>query len=362
MLPLAVLLFMPPKDAYAQFDDLGEILRAGTNDSNLLLESYVSPFANGLGANLNTGWTNSARPYRTLGFDLKFSAALSFVPGNDEIFDVEDLVPQFDQLELFSESGITPTVAGGDDLARANLGRTFINPATGQEEILFDFDMPRGDGWNLIPTPMVQATVGIPRDTDVSLRFVPTISVPDTDAELNLFGLSVKHGINQYLPGGKVLPIDLSLQLGYTKLSVDLPVSVEPESGGDIRDDFPATNWVGQNIEMGASSYNVNLLVGRSFPIVSVFAGLGYQSSNVTAKARGSYPITVVNEEYDGVNDARPRAIEEIVDPVDLDIEGRNSVHALAGFRVRLAFVAISGSYTISDYPVANVGVSLSFR
>ena len=362
LLPILLLVFFPQKQAYAQFDDMAEILRGGANDSNLLFEKYVSPYAVGLGANLNTGWNNSARPYRTLGFDLKLSAALAFVPGSDELFNVEDLVPQFQELELFSESGLTPTVAGSDDIARANLGKTFINPATGQEEELFDFTMPRGSGWSLVPTPMVQATVGLIRDTDLSLRFVPTISVPDSDGEFNLFGFSVKHGINQYLPGGTVLPIDLSVQFGYTKLNLDLPTRVDPESGGDIRDDFAASNWDGQNIELGASAYNVNLLVGRNLPLIAVFAGVGYQSSNTYVKANGAFPVTVVNEQYDGVNDARPRAIEEIVNPIDFDIDGRNSVHALAGFRVRLGFIALSASYTVSEYPVANVGVGLSFR
>ncbi|WP_416221645.1 DUF6588 family protein [Rhodohalobacter sp.] len=34
----------------------------------------------------------------------------------------------------------------------------------------------------------------------------------------------------------------------------------------------------------------------------------------------------------------------------------------MAGFRLRLAVLTISGSYTLSNYPVANIGVGISFR
>lgn len=365
LLTLPLLLFIilfSAKDSHAQFDNVGEILRGGANDANLLLENYITPFANGFGADLNTGWSNSARPYRTLGFDIRVNAAAAFVPSSDEFFDVADLEPRFDQLELFS-SGITPTVSGTDDGPTARLGQTYTNPMTGQEEELFSFDMPRGTGISFVPAPMVQATVGVIRSTDVTLRVLPTITLPETDGgQFNMFGLGVKHGLNQYIPGGRVLPVDLSAQIGFTRINFDVPVTVNPEENGDIRNDFDESNWEGQNVGMAANAYTVNLLVGRNLPILSVFAGVGFQSSTTSLKAEGAFPITVPNEDFDGFTDTRTRAIDEIVNPVDMDIDGANSVHALAGFRVRLGFLAVSGSYTVSKYPVANVGVGLSFR
>jgi hypothetical protein len=102
--------------------------------------------------------------------------------------------------------------------------------------------------------------------------------------------------------------------------------------------------------------------VGKSLPILSVFAGLGFQSSTSDVSASGSYPITVPNEEYNGTTRTETKAVEAITDPINISVDGSNSVHALVGFRLRLSIIAISGSYTISNYPVANVGVGLSFR
>lgn len=131
---------------------------------------------------------------------------------------------------------------------------------------------------------------------------------------------------------------------------------------GDTRNDFNDSNWNDQSIELKSSGYVMNILVGKSLPIISFYGGLGLQSSNMVVKTSGAYPITVPNNEYDGQTDDRTKAIQELVDPIDLDISGENNLQALAGFRVRLGFLAVSAAYTLSKYPVANVGVGISFR
>lgn len=359
LLPLCFLFLIPAEKSHAQFDDLGEILRSGANDSNLLLESYLRPYSKGFGADLNSGWNNTARPYKTLGFDLRVSAAASFVPLADELFNVSDL--SFEQLEILSGNS-TPTIAGPDNGSRARLGKTYTNPQTGNQEELFAFDMPEGTGFPYVPAPMVQLTVGIPFDTDISLRAVPTIDVPDVDGTIDLFGVGVKHGLNQWIPGGALLPVDISAQAGFTQLSFNVGVDVQPEVDGDTRNDFNDSNWDNQNIELSSTGYVFNLLVGKTLPLLSVYGGVGMSSSEMIIKTSGAYPITVANSEYDGQNDTRTKAVEELVDPVDLNITGENSLQALAGFRVRLGFIAVSGSYTLSEYPVANLGVGISFR
>lgn len=348
-------------NANAQVNDVGNLLRSGIEDSNLLLENYLKPYTNGFGANLNTGWNNSARPYRTFGFDVRVNAALAFIPTSDEFFDVAVLEPQFQQIELFSSSGITPTVSG-ESSNRAVIGRTFTNPSNGQQEELFSFELPDGTGFSYAPSPMIQATVGLIKDTDVSLRLVPAVSTPSVDGQVSLFGFGAKHGINQWIPGGALLPVDLSVQIGYTKFSFDLQTDVQPESGSDIYNSYGPSKWENQEIALESSGFTTNLLVGKSLPILSVFAGVGFQSSTTDVIARGSYPVTVPNSNYNPSTRPESKAIEAIIDPINISVDGSNSVHALAGFRIRLGFIALSGSYTISDYPVANVGVGLSFR
>jgi len=347
--------------ANAQVIDIGTLLRSGIDDSNLLLENYLKPYTNGFGANLNTGWNNSARPYRTLGFDIRVNAALSFIPANHEFFDVAALESKFKQIELLSSSGMTPAVTG-ESGNRAIIGRMYTNPNTGQQEELFSFELPNGTGFRYAPSPMVQATVGLIKDTDVSLRLVPAVGTPSVEGEVSLFGFGAKHGLNQWIPGGSVLPVDLSIQFGYTKFSFDIQTDVQPESGSDIYNPFDTSEWENQEVALESSGFTTNLLVGKSLPILSVFAGVGFQSSKTDVSANGSFPVTVPNEDYNPSTRPEPKAVEAIVDPLNISVDGENSVHALAGFRVRLGIIAVSGSYTLSNYPVANIGVGLSFR
>lgn len=358
---LIFLMFFSVEKTHAQVGDVGDLVRSGVDDSNLLMKSYLEPYIDGFGANLNTGWNNSARPYKKFGFDLRVNAALAFIPSSDDFFNIGALQTQFQEVEVLNGVDFTPTVAGESD-TRAVIGRTFTNPSTGQQEELFSFELPDGTGFGYTPTPMVQATVGLIKDTDISLRFVPTISTPDVDGQVSLFGIGAKHGLNQWIPGGDLLPVDLSVQLGYTKFDFDIQTEVNPETGSDIYNPFNASEWEDQEIVLKSSGYTANVLVGKSIPIVSVFAGVGFQSSTTEIAANGSYPVTAPNEEYNPTTRPEPKAIESVTDPINISVDGSNSVHALAGFRVRFGFIAISGSYTLSNYPVANVGVGLSFR
>lgn len=348
--------------ATAQFDDAGEILRSGTNDANLLLQEYLKPFANGFGADLNSGWINTAKPYSTLGFDLRISAGIAIVPTGDRSFNVDDL--NFENLERVDGPSEAQT-AFGEDVQGPEMGVFGTNPFTGLREEITRFTMPEGTGYPYVPAPMIQGTVGIIKDTDISLRYMPTVTVEDINT--SLFGFGVKHGLNQWLPGGSVLPVDLSVQLGYTNLTSDFGFEVNPEEGQDIYNPYAGNPslWDDQALELEASGFTGNILVGKNLPIISVYGGIGFQTSSMTLKSPGSYPVTVFNEDFNPVDsseETREKIIERLDEPIDLSFDGSNSIHAMAGFRLRLAILTVSGSYTLSNYPVANIGVGISFR
>ncbi len=355
--------------ASAQYDDAGEILRSGVGDANLLLHEYLKPFANGFAADLNTGWTNSARPYRTLGFDLRVSAGVSIVPTGSRSFDVTQM--EFENLEWVESSPSESQTAFGEDVPGSEFRIMGELPedhpfhdAFGRQEIT-RFTMPEGTGYPYVPSPMVQLTVGAVKDTDVSLRFMPTVTVDNFS--VNMFGAGIKHGINQWLPGGSMLPVDLSVQLGYTKLNSDFSLELLPEEGSDIYNPYQDNPglWEDQSIDFEANGFTGNLLVGKNFPIISVYGGVGYQTSDVTIHSPGSYPVTNFNPDYDPTStteESRQKIIERVDEPIDLNFDGSNKVHGMAGFRLRLSLLTISGSYTLSNYPVANIGVGLSFR
>lgn len=359
---ILVISFSGLQTANAQLGDSGEMLKGGVNDANILLYEYLKPAGKGFGYDLNSGWINTARPYRTLGFDIRLNVAASIVPTGDRSFNVDNLtLENLERVDGPSES----QTAFGEDIEGSTMGVFGENPFTGLRQEVTRFTMPKGSGFPIVPAPMIQLTVGAVKDTDVTIRYIPSVSV--SDLNVNLFGFGVKHGLNQWLPGGSVLPVDLSVQLGYTKFNSDFGFDVNPEVGNDIYNPYEdqPNLWDGQAAEFEASGFTGNVLVGKNLPIISVFAGLGLQSSEVSLSTPGSYPITSFNPDYNPTStseETREKIIERIDDPVGLTYENGTSFQALAGFRIRLTILTISASYTLSEYPTANVGVGLSFR
>ena len=348
--------------AHAQLGDAGEMLRGGADDANILLENYLSPFADGFGANLNTGWFNQAKAHGILGFDISLNAAVAMVPTSNQTFDVSELV--FSELELISGSPESPTIAG-DENSSTTMGITYTNPQSGQEEVLTSFDIPGGLGFPYVPSPMIQATVGIIKDTDVTLRYVPEVDIAPIDASVGLFGFGVRHGINQWLPGGKILPVDIAVQFGYTAFNSNAGFEVDPESGSDIYNPYTPSQWQGQGLEMDTKATTINAIVGKKLPFISVYGGLGFESSTTTITTPGAYPITSINPNYDPQSNAentREKIIESINAPIDLEIKGSNNIRAFVGARLSIAILRISASYTLSTYSSANVGIGFGFR
>ncbi|MGN8225037.1 DUF6588 family protein [Gracilimonas sp. BCB1] len=346
----------------AQLGDAGAILRAGADDANTLMESYLAPYTKGFGAGLNTGWFNTAKAHPTLGFDISLNVSAAVIPGSDQIFDVSQLALQ--QLEVVSGGSETPTVAG-DKSTNTEVGIFATNPQNGNREEVARFGLPGGSGFPYAPAPMIQASLGIVKDTDITLRYIPEFTAPVVDAGVGLFGVGVKHGINQWLPGGKLLPVDLSVQIGYNKFNANANFNVNPEEGSDIYNPYNASQWDGQGIDLETTATTYNAIVGKTVPFISVYGGIGFETSKTSLQTPGAYPVTSFNPNYDpNSNDpeTREKRIESVESPIDLEIKDNNSMRAFAGLRFSLAVFRISASYTISNYSTFNVGVGFGLR
>ena len=71
------LLYIPL--ANAQLDNIGKFLSANLDNSEKILEAYISPYASALGGNLSAGWYNTAKPHKLGGFDITINASTAFI-------------------------------------------------------------------------------------------------------------------------------------------------------------------------------------------------------------------------------------------------------------------------------------------
>lgn len=349
--------------ANAQLGDAGEILKAGASDANKLMQAYLNPFGKGFGAAMNTGWFTSAAPHKTLGFDLSVSAGVAIVPSGDLKFNVNDL--GLTTLELKSGTSAETGTLSGDKNTDTVFEIYADDPSNpGNEILLTSFDMPGGVGIGYVPSPVIQASVGIIKDTDISLRFAPETEIGDFGS-IGMFGFGIKHGLNQWIPGGGLLPVDLSVQFGYSSLKMDGNFDVTPDVDGQTYNPFPASTWEGQGVAFEATGYTFNVIAGKKLPVIGGYVGVGYESSTTTVGTPGSYPITSINPNYDPSSTAestREKIIEKIDEPLDLEFTGDNSFRAFAGVEIKLFVLKIFANYTLSTYSAVNAGVGISFR
>jgi len=356
--------FLVSSSAFAQVDDVGRILQASSEDANILVSEYLKPFGSGFGASINTGWTNTAKPHKKFGFDITITTGLAVVPGSDKSFDVNQVGLQ--QLELESGPSTLQTINGADDVDVSTLAA--YETINGQRTKLFEFEMPTGTGFGYVPAPEIKAGLGLIKDTEIMVRYVPEVSI-DEYGTFQQFGFGAKHGINQWLPGGNLLPVDISVMAGYTNLTVTSDFSITAEDvitdPNNTENPFagqPST-WEGQKVEIDTDAFTINALVGKTLPIISVYGGIGFETSTMSIGTPGTYPTIVTNPDFQAdPQNEDPLLVDTIEQPIDVELEGGNSFHALAGFRLKLAIFHISASYTVSNYSTLNAGFGFTFR
>ncbi len=352
-----LLLALARSSGYAQISNVEDLIRANVADANLLVEQYISPFGRGFGAGLSNGWFNTARPHKFLGFDITVTGNAAVAPVGDQTFDLNALGLQNMRLVNPAADPNVPTVVG-EDVPGPEVEVFLNNPVTGQDEVIGTFELPQGIGFRYVPSPMVQASVGLFANTEVMIRYLPEVEVSEDVGSLKLFGIGVKHSLNQWLALGAAFPVDLSIMAGYTTFQAKSgELDVEPDAQA-----IPSgASYDGQEVEIEARSYTVNLLISKSFSILTLFGGVGIESSNVDTKLKGTYPLTVFEDDITSPNFGQ-QIVEDVTDPVDISVDGVNKGRAVAGFRLQLTVLALHGSYTFSKYPVATVGLGISIR
>lgn len=343
------------KPAYSQVSDSGEISQTVAEDANVLLREYLKPFGGGFGADINTGWFSSARPLQPFGVDLRVSVSASLVPAKDQFFDVTNL--NLNTVKLLNGPSETPTIFG-DDTETSTLGSTYFNSSTQQEEELFSFEMPRGNGYHFVPAPMAQFTMGLPGHTQIILRYSPELVI-EHDYRVSVFGIGGMVGLNQLLFKG-ALPVDLSLQAGIMDFNANIPFNVLPETNEHIENPFPDSHWDGQVIDFDSNTSTANIIIGKTFSILSLFAGIGYRKVSTTITTEGPFPIVVATNDANS-NDVN-QEVQSVEIPINISLDSASKMHRFGGLQLTLGFISISADYTAGEYATFRAGVGIQFR
>jgi hypothetical protein len=198
-------------------EQMAGFLTTGISDANKLIGAYASPLLKSFGTGLNGGWYNTGKPLGAGGFDFRLSFCVPVAPTSARSFDVNSLGLS-NQTRVIGASTNTATVFGsnkGNEMPEIGVYGRY--PGATQDSMLTSTKLPQGIGVPYFMIPAPQLTVGIGLKTDVSVRYLPKLDLGS--AKVEMFGVSVKHDVKQWIPVMKELPFDLSVQAGYTNLS-----------------------------------------------------------------------------------------------------------------------------------------------
>jgi hypothetical protein len=317
-----------------------EVIAGGIGDANTYMKNYMNPVANSIGNGLANGWYNTARPHKTLGFDLTLNLNLATIPEAAKTF--EFIASEYDNISLSNTSNTTlPTFIGGT--TEQNLVVSGNREIAGGQSVSYDQEVqaPNGifndldyPGPLAIPTPTVQLGIGIVKSTDLIIRYTPEISVGDFSFQS--FGFGVKHDFKQWIPGMKLLPFDLSGLIGFNTISTKYQIDEQ----------------AGQFAEFGASATTIQAIISKKLLFFTPYAGLGINIVNSNFAMRGTYEL-----------DGEPGTTYEVTDPIDIAFDGSGGPRFTVGARLKILWVlALNVDYTIQKYNTLSVGVGLNIR
>lgn len=319
--------------AHAQDEnDLVYFLAAGPQDASKLIQAYLNPAIEGLSYGFNGGWYNSAKTHKTLGLDIGIAVHGVFIPSSYNYFDP-------DKLNLQTVTGFTstasnrlaPTVSGPDDATTY-----FVDNGAGSFPGPKGVDFKENIKMNAVAAPTAQVTIGIYKNTDLKLRFLPEVSSHKTS--VRSFGVGVMHDIKQHIPGISILPFDLSVLVAYTHIS-----------GATLLENTfakPSDDQRRQDIQYDMDGWLYQALISKKIAIVTFFGGVGYSTARTNANVRGSYIIPEVGT---------------FRNPVSLDFKS-NSLRVAAGMRFNFGPIYLSGEYSLQEYSMLSIGLGVSVR
>lgn len=346
---LLAAIIMSSTSLFSQFDNT-DFLRAGVVDGSIIAQEYIRPWANAFGAGVNGSWYNTAKPHKFGGFDLTLGANFGFVPSSATTFDVSKI-----GLTEFTGSGMAPTVAGP-----AKDGPTLTGPAIGGIAPVA-FRTPAGADWKTMPVPTITAGIGLPLGSEVRIRYIPKISV--SGGNISSWGLGLLHSIMQYIPGDKVLPFDISLFGGFTRLLGNVPIELlpDPSKPQNYSAAYPSGSFDNQNFGITVDAWNVSAIGSINLPVISFYGGLGYSSTRTIIEMTGNYPLPTINTAI-SITDYVYEDAGVLKDFPTMDIKNFSGVRTNIGLRLKFAAFTIHADYTWSQYSVLSTGLGISFR
>ncbi|HVS92495.1 MAG TPA: DUF6588 family protein [Mucilaginibacter sp.] len=329
-----------------------QLIKSGPEDATKLLNAYAEPLFKGFGTGMNTGWTNNtAKAKKLLHFDLRISATGALVPVSDKTFDVTKLGLSNHIGPADPGQTITPTF-GGDK----NAPTPTLNVYDDNHQQVGSFQMPSAK-IGIIPSPQIQLTIGLVKNTDLTVRAIPQVDFGNNVGSVSMIGFGLKHDIIQDFAGkkaSKLIPFDVAIALGYSRLNMDAALNVQPDQGAQPKDNQQATDFSNQHLQAHFSSFIAQAIISKQLLFFTPFLAVGYNTASADVGVIGNYPVTT------GENLAGP-TYTTFTNPIHINESTLSGFRTDIGFQLAFPVVRFYASYGIAQYQSFNAGIGFGF-
>lgn len=330
--------------------DITDLIKSGPKDATSMAKAYLDPFFKGFGFGLNSGWFNSAKAKNLGRFDIRIQASGALVSTSDQSFDIRTLGLS-NKTRLRDPSKFSSPTAFGAD-------------ADGPEMVIYDdnnveigtFNMLSGSGINLVPSPQVQITVGVIKNTDVSIRYTPKIGLGNT-GNVQVLGFGIKHEITKLLLPGKsekIIPIDIAVAAGFNQISLNYGIDQanqldNSESGQDLK----------QRIEVKFVGYSFDAIISKKIALFTPFVSVGYNTAKTDLGLLGDYIVRTKAPTLANPLPNSPDKFTTFKDPIVIKRDDITGIRSSVGFSLHLAIFRLYGAYSIGEYQAYTAGIGV---
>ena len=295
------------------------------NNVQQLVSGYISPIAEDFGSLMNNGWYNTAATHKKFGFD--FSVAMNSITAKSDT--KYFTIPPLQGVNYNGTGNKTdkaPTAYGPKGEfpsfsfnGGVNNGIPFLGPDGGN----ISEEVPIGS----VAVPTVQAGIGLFGNTDLRIRYTPSIKIGSTD--LTNWGIGVHHDIKQHIPGIKELPFSLSLLVAYSQLTATTDLSGVYTGSGQ--------EGLGET-----KGYTAQVLISKSLAVITFYGGIGFNSATTTYSVKGTYLVDKTGEGIPLLSSVN------LTDPYKQEFKS-SGFRATGGMRLKLGPIIMNGDYTLVD-------------
>lgn len=257
--------------------------RETINDLLFLADGFAKPAANSAAYQATAGWFSSAASLGLWKTDISVHANGLFVPSSKQEYTVN--ANDFSVLRINDgdNGAVIPTAFG----KKSDV--VFNGSVMGND---FSFNAIEGIDKSALMYPFVQVSVGLPFETEVSVRALPELDVDGS--KFSTYGLGIKHNLSQYFRFNEEDDLQLAAIATYNIFDVKYEFT-----------QISIPDLVNLNlIDVDANVWMAEFMASKKYENFEIFGALGIAQSSFDYKFDGSgIGLGIINTELQSLSD-----------------------------------------------------------